>query len=364
VTLSSNAPRDVVGPNPGGVFEYQLPAVNVAFYSGQPVGMNNATGIAGPLVAGLRVIGVVPDGAARDLTTYTTGTERVLVQARPFVFPQDSTFQAEDEASPYAPTDAPVYWDSSANKATASDAGGANAYLGQLIRAKSATEVHVDVRPRSVPPSLLAAGIIAPVRGVVVANVADLAAFTVAANDGLTYTAGQRVLLAAQTTAAQCGIYVVGTVAAGVAPLTRAADLPTGASYVPGATVEVSEGDVFYGSTWKIMATGTKIVGTDDPLFYPRSYRKTITLASGTYTIGAGGGSELLFLWSTTKSSVQATRNTAGGTLTLTTHYYVPVLSRIPGKAGTAAVAVLASVAAGTINTADNSTIDVLVENW
>lgn len=35
------------------------------------------------------------------------------------------------------------------------------------------------------------------VRGVVFANVADLAAFTVAGNDGLTYAAGERVLLAA-----------------------------------------------------------------------------------------------------------------------------------------------------------------------
>ncbi|MFI0434026.1 MAG: hypothetical protein ACH36H_12910, partial [Candidatus Nanopelagicales bacterium] len=50
------------------------------------------------------------------------------------------------------------------------------------------------------------------VRGVVYSNVASLAAFTVASNDGLTYTEGQRVLLANQTTAAQNGIYVVGAV--------------------------------------------------------------------------------------------------------------------------------------------------------
>lgn len=202
------------------------------------------------------------------------------------------------------------------------------------------------------------------VRGVVTSNVADLSAFTVAGNDGLTYSAGQRLMLPCQTDTTEIGIYVVGTVAAGVAPLTRAPDMPAGAAYVNGGVIEVSEGTVWRGSSWKVMATGAKVVGTDDPLFYPRSYRKTVTLASGTYTIGAGGGSEPLFLYSTTTSSVQATRNTAGGTLTLTTHYYAPVASRIAGKAGTAAVAVLASVAAGTINTADNSTVDVLVENW
>src|SRR5262245_50683244 len=62
------------------------------------------------------------------------------------------------------------------------------------------------------------------VRGVVDADVADLEAFTVAGNDGLTYAEGQRVFLAAQSTGAQIGIYVVGAVDAGVAPLTRALD--------------------------------------------------------------------------------------------------------------------------------------------
>ena len=202
------------------------------------------------------------------------------------------------------------------------------------------------------------------VRGVVTANVADLTAFTVASNDGLTYAAGERVLLAGQTTAAQCGAYVVGTVAAGVAPLTRAPDMPSGAAYVNGAVIEVSEGTIWLGSTWKAMCTGAKVVGTDDPLFYPRKWSKTVTLSSGTYLAGAGGGSEPVFLYSATTSSVLATRNTAGGTLTLTTHYFCPVSARIAGKAGTAAVSVTASVAAGTVNTADNSTVDLAVTNW
>ena len=213
----------------------------------------------------------------------------------------------------------------------------------------------------------LALAIAAPsraVRGVVAANVADLAAFTVAGNDGLTYAVGERVLLANQTTAAECGVYVVGTVVLGVAPLTRAADMPAGAAYVNGSVVEVSEGTIWRGSSWKVMATGAKVVGTDDPLYYPREWRKTVTLASGTYLDGAGGGSEPLFLFSTTTSSVQATRNTAGGTLTNTTHYFCPVAARIAGKAGTAAASVTASVAAGTVNTADTSTVDLVILNW
>jgi hypothetical protein len=206
------------------------------------------------------------------------------------------------------------------------------------------------------------------VRGVVTANVASLAAFAVTGNaydDGLTYVAGDRVLLAAQTTAAECGVYVVGTVAT-TAPLTRATDMPAAMALTNGSIVHVSEGTVFAGSAWKSMATtaGGAVIATNDPLFYPQNYRKTVTLSSGTYLIGAGGGSELLFLFSTTKSSVQATRNTAGGTLTLTTHYFCPVAARIAGKAGVAAASVTASVAAGTVNTADTSTIDVMITNW
>jgi hypothetical protein len=206
------------------------------------------------------------------------------------------------------------------------------------------------------------------VRGIVAANVASLAAFAVSGNaydDGLTYVAGDRVLLCAQTTAAQNGIYVVGTVS-GTAPLTRAPDMPAGLILPNGSVVEASEGTVWRGSSWKAMSTttGGAVIGTNDPVFYPRSYSKVVTLASGTYTIGAGGGSEQLFLYSTTTSSVQATRNTAGGTLTNTTHYYAPATGRIAGIAGTAAVVVTASVAAGTVNTADTSTVNVLVVNW
>jgi hypothetical protein len=206
-------------------------------------------------------------------------------------------------------------------------------------------------------------------RGVVTSNIASLAAFTVTGNaydDGLTYVAGDRVLLAGQTTGAECGVYVVGTVTSTTAPLTRATDMPAALALPNGSIVEISEGTVFRGSSWKSMATtaGGAVIGTNDPLFYPRSYSKVVTLSSGTYTVGAGGGSEALFLFSTTTSSVQATRNTAGGTLTLTTHYYAPATGRIAGKAGTAAVVVTASVAAGTINTADTSTINVLVVNW
>lgn len=198
------------------------------------------------------------------------------------------------------------------------------------------------------------------VRGVVTANIASLSAFTVASNDGLTYTEGQRVLLAGQTTAAQCGIYVVGAVGGGTAALTRAADFASGLAIVNGEIVEASEGTLWAGSSWKAMCTGSKVVGTDDPLFYPRVVKGTLTLVAGTITLGATQG---LYLLSTTTSPVVVTRNTAG-TTTSTVAYAAPVASRVAGKSGTGAVLIRAEVAAGTINVADVSTLDFCITNW
>ena len=197
-------------------------------------------------------------------------------------------------------------------------------------------------------------------RGVTFAN-HSLTAFTVATNtDGITYVAGDVVLLANQTTPAENGLYVVGTVAT-TAPLTRIAGLPTGATYRNGCTVEVSEGTIYAGSSWKAMGTGALVVGTDNPAFYPRVCKAKITLASGTKTLGATEG---LYLFSVAKSVVQLTRRDAGGTVTSTIMYASADGTRVAGVSGTGAIVVQAVVAAGTINAADNSVVDVLVTNW
>ncbi len=199
-------------------------------------------------------------------------------------------------------------------------------------------------------------------RGVVFADVADLAAFTVASNDGLTYVAGEIVLLANQTTAAQCGLYVVGTVTATTAPLTRHPDFAAGQVVPNGMTVEVAEGTIWVGSTWKATATGTCVIATTDPAFYPKQCKGILTLASGTYTLGATEG---LFLRSATLSNLQASMNTPGGTLTLTTGGYgFNSAGLTPGKSGTGAAICIARVVAGTIDTANNSTVNWLCTNW
>lgn len=99
---------------------------------------------------------------------------------------------------------------------------------------------------------------IVAVRGASTANIANLAAFTVAGVDGLTYVAGERILLKNQSTGSQNGIYVVGTVAAGTAPLTRALDADGADEVKAGMLVHVSEGTVA-ADRWYFLATNAPI---------------------------------------------------------------------------------------------------------
>lgn len=203
-------------------------------------------------------------------------------------------------------------------------------------------------------------------RGVVLSNVANLASFTVA-NNGVTHEAGDIVLLVNQTTGSQDGPYVVGTVAEGSAPLTRPSWWAAASVQPAGVVFEVQAG-TFYGlSTWKATVATAITVGTTAPAFYPKTYKQTVTLAAGTYTIGAGSTAtpdEPLFLLSTSLSTVNITRNTAGGTLTGTIMYVAPAADRVAGAAGTAVVVVRSAVEAGTIQNQDTSTLDVLITNW
>ena len=198
------------------------------------------------------------------------------------------------------------------------------------------------------------------VRGVVDSNVSSLAAFVIS-QDGITYAAGDIVLLCKQTTAAQNGPYLVGTVST-TAPLTRP-NWWAAAKVIPEGTVfEVGYGGTLYGgSSWKSSAAKAAVVDTNDPVLYPRVVKGTATLVAGTVTLGATQG---LWLKSTTTSSIQLTRCTAN-TCTATTGGYASAAgSNTAGIIGTAAVVINACVAAGTINIADISTIFYQITNW
>ncbi len=193
------------------------------------------------------------------------------------------------------------------------------------------------------------------VDGVVTANVASLAAFNVNTNtDGLTHVEGNIVALVAQTTPAQNGLYIVGVVGAGTAPLTRVI-LSTGdtlAAYA--ARFSVSGGTVFAGTEWKNTAAGT--VGTDDPAFYPGRVVREAVLVAGTLAITN------IPILSATRSFVGITRKVAN--TTASTISYATNGAATPGALGTASVTVFATVAAGTINVADISTLEVVVVNF
>lgn len=193
-------------------------------------------------------------------------------------------------------------------------------------------------------------------RNVVVANVADLTAFTVAGNDGVTNVAGDVVLLVAQSTAAQNGLYQVGTVTTGTAPLTRIG-AATGETILSGQIkVSVGAGTLFGNSEWK-NTTASGVVGTNDLAFYPGRVVSERVLVAGTVTI-----SDIPIL-SATKTQFSINRKVAN-TSTATTGGYATNGAPTPGAIGTASAAVFATVAAGTINNADISTLEVTVINW
>jgi len=197
-------------------------------------------------------------------------------------------------------------------------------------------------------------------RNVVVANVANLAAFTVAGNDGITNVAGDVVLLAAQTTAAQNGLYTVGTVGGGTAPLTRHDSMPAAGTFTADQLkVNIYAGTLFAHSEWKNVVAGT--VDTDDPQFYPRCVTQSLALVAGTTTVTN------VPVLSLTKTFIGLTRRIAN-TSTLTVGGYATTVAGAngvtAGKLGTASVIIEACVGAGTINNADISTLEVSIINY
>jgi hypothetical protein len=190
------------------------------------------------------------------------------------------------------------------------------------------------------------AGIVHSVRGVVTANVASLSAFTVATHDGLTFVEGNRVLLAKQTTGAQNGIYVVGAVDAGAAPLTRAADWAAAAVLPAGSRILVNEGDTWKHSEWFASLVGAITVATSSPAFYPKQVKGT-SAALDTGSISVSN----TWILSDTTSNVQLTVKTPGGTRGHLSHGTLT-----PGAGN-------GSFTITTTDNADTSTVSYLIVN-
>jgi len=211
-------------------------------------------------------------------------------------------------------------------------AGGANYVTGVLPAANASRE----------------AGLEHSVRGIVTANVANLAAFTVAGNDGLTYAAGERVGLVGQTTDRDCGPYVVGTVGGGTAPLTRAADWAASAVLPPGSSIRANEGTIWAGHVWYATVAGSITVGGTAPDFYPRQQSGTTAAMSTGVTVSN------VWLKSTAQSLSPITTqiNTVGGAPTFSS---VPIASRTAGHGNGSFVI--------TGDAGDTSTMDWIINN-
>jgi hypothetical protein len=229
-----------------------------------------------------------------------------------------------------------------------------DAYMASAI-SDLASQAKADVETLGASVDTLTGGTAAGVgatrlvRGVVTSNVADLAAFTVANNDGLTYAANNIVFLAKQTTGSQSGPYVVGTVAGGTAPLTR----PTwwAAASVQPAGTKFRAWDVsattWGGSEWFATASGNITVGTTDPVFYPAEVKATSAALSGSGTADISN----TWILSATKSEVLLSHAVAGGTMGHLTH------GTLTAGQGTGSFTITSSSAT------DTSTVTYLIKN-
>lgn len=100
------------------------------------------------------------------------------------------------------------------------------------------------------------------VRAKTLVDVANLAAFDVI-TDGITLIEGDRVLLTEQTAGAENGIYTVGVVAAGLAPLTRSLDFDANDEVIASSFVAVEEGSNSNANTlWQLITNNAITVGT------------------------------------------------------------------------------------------------------
>lgn len=181
--------------------------------------------------------------------------------------------------------------------------------------------------------------------------------------DGVAPVLGDRILLTLGAAGADNGVYTVTSVggASAKTTFTRAADYATGATVPSGTVYEVSEGTAYANTSWKLTTAGASVVDTTSTAFYPREVNQQVALVAGTVTISN------VPILSTSKTNVEPTRVIAN-TATATTGGYCPTVAGAngitAGAVGTGQVIIQACVAAGTINSADISTLNVTITNW
>jgi hypothetical protein len=186
------------------------------------------------------------------------------------------------------------------------------------------------------------------------------------AADGVTLAAGDVVFIQEGTTnltaAKDAGPWVVTTLGSVSVlwVLTRPDWWANGTALPQSSVVDVSgEGTAYPGTAWKTFVAKGKIIGTDAPVFWPRTITQTITLIAGTLPAitsiplraVTGAGSTILFY-----------RTTLGGTLSLGGYAVVPVPT--PGVTGSSSIVPMAVGDTGALSNADTSTLIMTVDNW
>jgi hypothetical protein len=162
-----------------------------------------------------------------------------------------------------------------------------NKLNGTAIKAKF--DDHDTALDVLIPSGTSAAGLksratLFSVRAVTVSNLASFAGISTTF-DGLTLVEGDRILVAAQSTPAQNGIYVVGAVAGGVATWARAADFVADA-VIPGECLFVVDaGTIGANRIYKTTNAGAITVATTSLAFAlvstPQSVSQAATALSG-----------------------------------------------------------------------------------
>lgn len=182
-----------------------------------------------------------------------------------------------------------------------------------------------------------------------------------ATQDGISNAAvGDIVLLpdGIAAAAADAGLWQITALGAAGSKfsLSRPADWASGSFGLTGSEINIAEGTLYAGTKWYHATAGNFTVDTTAMRLVPRAVTQSITLVAGTATIT---NVPVLSATKTGFSSVRTTANTS----TATTGGYHPVGAITPGALGTASIVFDATVAAGTINVADISTLAVTIFN-
>lgn len=105
-----------------------------------------------------------------------------------------------------------------------------------------------------------------PARSKSVANVPNLATFTVL-NDGVTLVENDRVLLTNQDTLSENGLWQVGVVVGGIAPLTRPDDFDTSDKVLSETFVAIEEGSLHKNQLWHLTSNNPLTIDVSDQIW-------------------------------------------------------------------------------------------------